>query len=111
MKKIYGFKISGYKATEADRYANDNGFDFISLDEPPTKDPEVLGDVNADGKVNINDATTIQKSAASLLTLTENQKKAADVNGDGKVNINDVTAIQRYTAGIDTGFKIGNKLL
>ena len=67
----------------------------------------LLGDVNGDGKVNIKDATTIQKSAASLVTLTGKQSKAADVNGDDKVNVNDATVIQKYTAGIDTGFKIG----
>ncbi|MGN1051342.1 MAG: leucine-rich repeat domain-containing protein, partial [Acutalibacteraceae bacterium] len=34
--KIDGFKITGYPNTEAERYANDNGFEFISLREVPT---------------------------------------------------------------------------
>ncbi len=34
--KIAGFKITGYSDTEAERYANGNGFKFISLDEDPT---------------------------------------------------------------------------
>ena len=107
--KIDGFTITGYKGTAAQIYASDNGFEFISLGEAPTNPSEkvLLGDVNGDGKVNIKDATMIQKSAASLVTLTDEQAKAADVNKDSKVNVNDTTAIQRFVAGIDTGLDIG----
>ena len=68
---------------------------------------EKLGDVNGDSKVNVKDATMIQKSAASIITLSNEQSKAADVNKDGKVNVTDATAIQKYSAGIETGFDIG----
>ena len=33
---IPGFVIRGYSGSEAERYANDNGFDFVSLDPVPT---------------------------------------------------------------------------
>ena len=58
----------------------------------------LIGDVNADGKINITDATMIQKAVAELIELTDEQKKAADTNADGKVDITDATMIQKYVA-------------
>lgn len=58
----------------------------------------LIGDVNLDGKVTIEDATLIQKAIAQLITLNDTQKKAADTNSDGKINIDDATAIQKYIA-------------
>ncbi|MGN0558363.1 MAG: dockerin type I repeat-containing protein, partial [Acutalibacteraceae bacterium] len=60
----------------------------------------ILGDVDMDGKVKINDATMIQKHLASIITLTELQLKAADVTADGNVNIKDATRIQKHIAGL-----------
>lgn len=58
----------------------------------------LIGDVNMDGEININDATMIQKYLAELVTFTPEQQIAADTNGDGDVNINDVTMVQKYIA-------------
>ena len=77
----------------------------------PTE-PEVSylsGDANGDGKINVKDATQIQKAAASLVTLDEVQTLAADANGDGKVNVKDATAIQKFVAGIPVSFPIGEE--
>ena len=49
----------------------------------------MIGDVNGDGKVTIDDATMIQKAVAELVELDDTQKKAADTNGDGNVTIDD----------------------
>ena len=59
-------------------------------------DDYILGDVNGDGKVNINDATEIQRYTAKIRKFTDSQMISADFNRDGKVNINDATAIQVY---------------
>lgn len=75
-----------------------------------TTDPVVigiLGDADEDGKVNIKDATAIQKHIANLITLTDTGKHLADVDGNSNVNIKDATAIQKHIAGMDTGFAIG----
>ena len=58
----------------------------------------MLGDVNGDEKVDITDATMIQKAVAELIELDENQQLAADVNEDNKVDITDATMIQKYVA-------------
>lgn len=54
------------------------------------------GDVNMDGRVNINDVTEIQKYCAELTVFTDEQFLAADVNKDGAVNIFDATELQKY---------------
>ncbi len=72
------------------------------------KEPKLLlGDADVDGKVNIRDATAIQKHIANLITLTEEGYAVADVDASGNVNVKDATAIQKHIAGIDTGFTIG----
>ncbi len=67
----------------------------------------VCGDVNCDGKVNIKDATAIQKHIAGLITLTDEGLAVADVDVSGTVNIKDATAIQKHIAGMNTGLLIG----
>lgn len=68
-------------------------------------EPEyTLGDVDNDGKITVEDATLISKSAVNLVTLTSTQIKAADVNNDGFVNIKDTTLIQKYVVELITQF-------
>ncbi|MBQ8573196.1 MAG: leucine-rich repeat protein [Ruminococcus sp.] len=77
----------------------------------PIVDKGDLGDVNNDGKVNIKDATLIQKFAAKLQKFDEGESLRADVNTDGKVNVKDATAIQKYAAKIETGLPIGKPII
>ena len=80
----------------------ENGFLVFEADDlgvyVATSPDIVIGDVDGDGTVNINDATMIQKYVAELVTLTPDRLKAADTNGDGDVNINDATQIQKFIA-------------
>ena len=71
------------------------------------KNLELCGDVNCDGKVDIMDATAIQKHLAGLITLTDAGYAVADVDSTGIVNVVDATAIQKYLAGLDTNLTIG----
>lgn len=59
-----------------------------------------LGDVNCDGKLNIRDATLIQKYIAKITCLSDQQIALADYNPDGKVNIKDATLIQKKIANL-----------
>lgn len=61
------------------------------------------GDVNSDGRVDIADATALQRALAefsdALLDFDNSSVSyACDVNGDGCVNVHDVTALQRQLA-------------
>lgn len=70
-------------------------------EEPIASNDEYLsGDVNLDGKLNIRDATAIQKYAAKIIDFDETQKKLADYNGDGKINVKDATLIQKKLANL-----------
>jgi len=59
-----------------------------------------LGDANNDGKLNIRDATIIQKDLAEITELSYAGNVVADVNNDGNVTIKDATAIQKQLAGL-----------
>ena len=75
--------------------------DELHYNEGAVPEPEfLLGDVNGDGKILVDDATLVQKHVAGLITLTGNALKAADANGDGVIMVDDATQIQKYAAGI-----------
>ncbi|MBQ4568982.1 MAG: leucine-rich repeat protein [Ruminococcus sp.] len=59
-----------------------------------------IGDTNLDGKVNVKDATAIQKYCASLIEFSSDSLSVADVNGDSSINIKDATTIQKKVAGL-----------
>lgn len=77
----------------------------------------IAGDINADGKLSIADATVLQRCLAGLedypcfdmlpetvYGLSEKKTKPAyltDMNCDGTRDISDVTAIQRILAGLE----------
>ncbi|MBQ8796455.1 MAG: Ig-like domain-containing protein [Clostridia bacterium] len=63
-------------------------------------DNTLLGDANMDGKLNIRDATAIQKHLAKVRILEDSVLRICDFNSDGKVNVKDATSIQKYLAGI-----------
>lgn len=95
---VNDFKIYGYKNTAAEKYAQDNEFEFIALD-----DEAVTGDSNQDGIVNVNDVTYLQMHIAgnkntdgsSLIDETNKQLfNCVDMNKDGKLSVADVTALQ-----------------
>ncbi|MDP4120691.1 MAG: dockerin type I domain-containing protein [Bacillota bacterium] len=71
----------------------------------PTTPPQYqLGDINKDNKIDIKDATLLQKYLAKMTTLTADQLVLADVTKDGVVNIKDVTLLQKYLAKLVKGF-------
>ena len=100
-------KYTGEKAVVADGKVtfNSGKTGTILLEQvggavrPDTGDFEI-GDVNMDGKINIKDATAIQKHVAKIIELDDLQLLLADYDGNGKANVRDTTAIQKFLAGI-----------
>jgi hypothetical protein len=105
--------------------ANGNGVntgDFIyttsvASQEGSAAPPVVYGDLNGDGRVNVQDATLALRMAVGLTPPTDSQTQAGDVApvpgsgpragqpfGDGKVNVSDATRILRRAVGLDTQF-------
>ena len=70
----------------------------------------VYGDVNCDGKVNMEDVTSLQKIIAKLTThesYGKNSEENSDVTHDKDVNMMDVTTIQKYLAKLISSLDIG----
>lgn len=56
----------------------------------------LLGDANADGDVDISDATWIQRYLAEMISKDQVFFDGADVDKDGEAGVSDVTFIQRW---------------
>ena len=67
------------------------------------------GDANCDGKVNIKDATHIQRCVANLAKLEDGVFIYADVDANNSLNIKDATIIQKFIAGIIGSFPAQEK--
>ena len=62
-----------------------------------------IGDANGDHRVNIKDATHIQKAIAGLVELDWVEMIAAEVDRTDMITIKDATTIQKWLARMDTG--------
>ncbi|MBP0978244.1 MAG: dockerin type I repeat-containing protein [Oscillospiraceae bacterium] len=64
----------------------------------PTKDVKtaVLGDVNADGNIDVTDLTELSLALLGDRKLTEDQKKLADIDGDGELSLADLARLRQY---------------
>ena len=88
IKKLENFTIQGDTDSEAQIYANENGFTFVASDQTP---PLSKGDVNGDGKVSVADARSLIVAIAK--NDTAELLEFGDVNGDGKISVADARKI------------------
>ncbi len=80
-----------------------------SSEEPTNPSYVKYGDVNLDFKVNVIDATDIQRYKAQIIEIYDEQIINADVDADGAVSVMDATEIQRWVAKIITEFPADKK--
>lgn len=75
--------------------------DASATTEPdPTTEPG-LGDVNADGKVDLADAQLLLKAALKLVTLISQQKAVADVDGNGMIQLADARKLLKVALKLE----------
>lgn len=98
LPSVYIYEIN--ESTIGIKVDSDNNGTYETELETKPADDTLLGDVNLDGKLNVKDATAIQKHLASIAPLNDKGLAVADFNTDGKVNIKDATAIQKKIAGL-----------
>lgn len=91
--KCDNLTIYGYSNSYAETYAEENGINFVALDEKT-----LYGDVNLDGKIDVNDVTLLQRYIAGESVLTDDAVKAADFNKDRIIDVIDATTIQTFIA-------------
>ncbi len=60
----------------------------------------IIGDVNKDGIINIQDAVILKRRLAGYSNLRLSEK-ASDINGDGVLNIRDAVILLKYCAGMN----------
>lgn len=84
--------------------------DYVPTTPDVTPENAIIGDADLSLKVNIKDATMIQKHVASLVTLEGLALECADANVDSNVKVTDATAIQKFVAGMTVDAPIGEKL-
>ncbi len=61
-----------------------------------------VGDADLNQKLNIRDATLIQKASAKITELSKESKRLSDVDFSGAVNVRDATSIQKWLVGVET---------
>jgi len=88
-KGVESLKLNVVEGSFAHTYAVNKGFEYFI----PT-----VNDVDADGRVNLNDLITIAQYMADWDDLTVNSL-ALDVNGDGKIDLTDVTYLAQHLVG------------
>lgn len=88
--KMTALTSAGTVKTGSTVYAEGNGKSF----GPYTVC--LIGDINADSKINSADALLILRHAVGLTTLSGNLLISADWNGDGKVNSSDALEVLKF---------------
>lgn len=64
----------------------------------------IHGDLNCDGRVDVQDVVLAMRHSLDLEVLDDLQSFLADVNSDGKVNVQDVSQIMQKSLGLIEGF-------
>lgn len=89
---------SGVLYAPTNDYTTKSGKKYYTTDAMTYGDNPLLGDLNFDKKVNINDATLIQLALVELKNLSEKEQKVADTDRNGIMTIRDATMIQLLAA-------------
>lgn len=80
------------------RIISDNNVVSDSMDFEIEYKDQLIGDVNRDGKISVNDVTELQMYISQSKDFSDEQKLLADYNQDGVINVLDVTGMQQFIA-------------
>lgn len=101
MKKALSFLLAAVIAA--------SGLAFSGVPDAAAETEErpvyLLGDVNLDGQVSVDDATALQRSLAELSELSGLQAELAKVDGKA-LSVQTATLIQKHLAEIETDLPI-----
>lgn len=96
------FTVYCYSGTAGEEYAVTNGINYVLLDDkkPDDGSKDILGDINGDGAVDIEDAVAIVGHINGQTMLSAEQEKLADVDKSGAVDIEDAAAVINLINGV-----------
>ena len=92
--------VSAYTLPKGMAVTVDEGVDFSEISA--TEVFGFVGDADLNQKLNIRDATLIQKASAKMAELSAEAQRLCDVDFSGAVNVRDATSIQKWLADIET---------
>ncbi len=67
------------------------------------------GDLNGDGRIDVQDVVLVMRHVLGLESLTGTSKVLADVNGDGAINVRDASLITQKSLGLLAEFPATEK--
>lgn len=70
------------------------------------EDPVIYGDVDGNGKINLQDAQMVLQAALKIKGLEAAAHQAADVSGDRQVTLEDAQLVLKYALRIITAFPV-----
>lgn len=82
-----------------DVYA-ESGDDMAYVKEVEYQSLGLMGDINQNGELDMDDALAVMRYVMHVETLTAYQIQLADINGDGSVTMNDALMILRIVQGL-----------
>lgn len=85
-----GLIVYGYLDSEAEKYAEREGFTFIYLDIITP------GDTDGDGQITLSDYSSVKNMLSGDEAFTNLQTVSADLNGDGTVDAFDLFEINKF---------------
>ncbi len=83
-------------------YGAGAGFYFTT----PSTDNYLMGDIDGDGEIEVDDSRLALQQAVGAITLSASQFALADVNGDGSVEVEDAQEIMQYAVGLISSFSL-----
>lgn len=112
---INGFAFSAYAESTGTATADEATRDeaYLLISDKAVENGTVIGimgDADSNGKINIKDATAIQKYVANLILLSTRQLALADADNSAKINVKDATSVQKFLAGFEIKSVIKNTL-
>lgn len=72
----------------------------VSISPAPAEASIVYGDVNKDGRIDVQDVVMVMRHILGKQALSEEQETAADVNFDGMINVQDVSLLMQKSLGL-----------
>lgn len=112
---VCAFSVAAAPAAEAEPVA-DSGAKGDTIGEGDEWDDDepvaaLLGDVDGNGTVNVQDVTVMQQMTAEFaVSHPEMIHQRGDVDGDGSVTITDATLIRQYIAEYALSYPVGKPL-
>ena len=95
--KLLNISLMGNSVTDIYYYCDDTyKLSGSSCYKTEYMDSLLIGDIDNNNEININDITLIQKYLTESYKLSDNQLLVADINNDSRINGSDISIIQKY---------------